>query len=158
MTTTQTFNEQFDKLRNVDLVAELKKLDLRNIDLRNLDLDSLDVFDVRETFAKIDLDALDVFDVRELIERLDLPTVTIPSDFDEARTQLDEMRAKFESMVKDTVDTAAGFAPATRRDIEHLEERVVAAAAAAAAPKKAPAKKRTAKKATAKKATAKKAS
>ena len=151
MTTQQTFTDQLEQLRKLDVRAELKKLDLRNLDLRNIDLDSLDVFDVRETFEKIDQD------VRGLVAKLDLPTVDLPpSDLATARAQLDDVRARFEEIAKELFNTAAGFAPVARRDISELEKRLAVAEKAAVkkpAPRKAAARKAAPKKAAAKRTT-----
>jgi hypothetical protein len=167
MNMQQTLTNQIDQIRSFDprsgdLKAELKKLDVLDIieTLENLDLDSLDVFDLRKRLENLDLDSLDVFEIRKALDKIDFPASARPAqNFSEARTQLDDMRAKFESIVKDVADTAAGFAPATRRDIELLEARIEAAEKAAkkAPARKATAKKRPAKKTTARKATAKKA-
>ena len=120
MTTEQTLTDQ---IRKIDVRGELKKLD---------------VLDIRETLDKIDL------------PKIDLPNVELPAtDLAGARAQFGDLRSRVGLAVKDLVESASGFAPVTRRDIEDLEARVDAAEKAASKPaaKKAAAKKPAAKKA-----------
>ncbi len=122
MINQKTFTDQLEQIRNLDVRAELKKLD---------------VLDISGNFEKLDLPTVD-------FSKMDLSMSALPDPGD--------VRAKFETIVKDFVDTASGFALVTRRDIESLETRIAAAEKAAKAPvaKKAAAK-RTVAKATASK-------
>jgi len=180
MTTTATTAPASlaDRVRNMD-VRNPETLDIfeirsavekaiKDLDLPEIDLERLDVLGLRELVSKLDLpeldlsevnaEALDRFDVlglRKAIVDADRVAFSMPNSPGDVVSQLDDVRARFESIVKNVFENATDLAPVTRKELADLEKRVVAAEKAAkkSAAKKAPARKQsTAKKAAAKKA------
>ena len=179
MNTTSTLTDRIRKIDVRDpetfdifeLRATIEK-PINDRELPEVDLERLDVFGLRDLVKKLDLPEIDLpeFDIRdvtredveELVDRFDLLGVrkafadadrvefTRPSSPGDVVSQLDDVRASFEGIVKNLVDNANDLAPVTRKEFAELEQRVIKAEKAAK--KKAPARKRTTKKAAAKKA------
>lgn len=151
---------------------------IRKVDVR--DPETLDIFELRPTIEKaiedLDLpefempefempefdaemfDRFDVLGVRKAIADADPVEFTVPRSPADVISQMEDVRARFESIMKNVFENATGLAPVTRNELADLEQRVIKAERAAkkATAKKAPARKSTAKKASAPKATAEK--
>lgn len=142
---------------------------IRNVDVR--DPETYDVFELRPAFDKaredLDLpefdlpefdtelfDRFDILGVRKAIADAEPVELTWPRSPADVISQMEDVRDRFEAIMKDVFENAAGLAPVTRNEVADLEQRVIAAEKAA---KKATAKKATARKSTAKKAPARKA-
>lgn len=170
MTTTSTTatSTLADRVRKMD-VRHPETLDIfeirntiekaiKDLDLPEIDLERLDILGLRDLVAKLDLpevefpemntesfDRFDLLGLRKAIVDADRVEFTRPSSPGDVVSQLDDVRASFESIVKNVFDNAADLAPVTRKELADLEKRVVAAEKAAkkTTAKKAPARKRT---------------
>lgn len=143
----------------------LDKVDVPELDLPEVDLDRLDVFGLRDLVEKLELPDVDRSDIEAAFDRFDMLGLrkaivdadrvefSMPSSPADVLSQMDDVRSSFESIVKNVFDNAQDLAPVTRKELNDLEDRVVAAEKAAkkaTAKKAAPRKKAPAKKAAAK--------
>jgi hypothetical protein len=170
MTTTSTPTLS-ERIRNMDVrhpetldVFELRttiEKAMKDLDLPEVDLERLDVFGLRDLISKLELpefdemvDRFDLLGLRKAFADADRVEFAMPNSAGDVVSQMDDVRASFESIVKNVFDNASELAPVTRKELADLEKRVVAAEKAAkrSTAKKAPARKSPAKKAAAKKA------